>query len=179
LLAGRRCAGFTLLELMVVVVLIGIIFSFAVLSMGGDDMAGLMERETRRLVTVLDMAGSEAVLQGEELAVYFSDTSYEFLVLEEGDWQPTADSALLGEHILPAGISIRLEVDGDPPGLTATPGDAVDDDESNVKIPQVYVLSSGEMTPFSATLESAQSIRRYHLSATILGELTWELEELL
>ena len=39
----RRSAGFTLLELMVVLVLIGIIFSFAVLSLGGDDYAELME----------------------------------------------------------------------------------------------------------------------------------------
>ena len=42
--AARRSAGFTLLELMVVMVLIGIIFSFAVLSLGGDDYAEMMEQ---------------------------------------------------------------------------------------------------------------------------------------
>ena len=44
-----RAAGFTLLEMMVVMVLIGVIFSFAMLSMSGDDLSELMERETRRL----------------------------------------------------------------------------------------------------------------------------------
>lgn len=177
-LSGQRSAGFTLLEMMVVVVLVGIIFSFAMLSMGGDDVARLLERETRRLVTVLDMAGSEAVLRGEELAVYFSDTGYEFLVLQGNSWQATTDSSLLKAHTLPAGLSIRLEVDGDPPGLTTTPeddGDSAVDDMT----PQVYILSSGEMTPFSATLEAPQSERRYHLEASILGELSWEPEDLL
>ncbi|MGB5541107.1 MAG: prepilin-type N-terminal cleavage/methylation domain-containing protein, partial [Gammaproteobacteria bacterium] len=42
---ARRPAGFTLLELMVVMVLIAIIFSFAALSMRGDDIAEIMERE--------------------------------------------------------------------------------------------------------------------------------------
>lgn len=173
-----RSAGFTLLELMVVLVLIGIIFSFAVLSLGGDDMAELMERETRRLAAVLDMAGSEAVLRGEELAVYFSETGYEFLILQEDAWQVTEDNTLLKAHSLPAGIFIRLEVDGDPPVLTAVPEDA-DDSLEEEQTPQVYILSSGEMTPFSATLEADLSERRYHLSATILGELSWELEEVL
>ena len=42
-------AGFTLLELMVVLVLISIIFTFAMLSFGGDDVAELMEQEVRRM----------------------------------------------------------------------------------------------------------------------------------
>ena len=168
---ARQAAGFTLLELMVVMVLIGIIFSFAVLSLGGDDVAELMEQETRRLVTLLDMAGEEAVLSGEELAVYFTDTGYEFMVLRGERWQPTTDDALLKAHTLPAGMQFRLEIDGEPPVLGGS-----DDDEDSLT-PQIYILSSGEMTPFSATLESSDSYIRYHLSATILGKLEWESED--
>ncbi|MGB5337521.1 MAG: hypothetical protein WBO06_00345, partial [Gammaproteobacteria bacterium] len=86
--------------------------------------------------------------------------------------------SLLKAHTLPAGLSIRLEVDGDPPGLTATPEDAGDSAVDDMT-PQVYILSSGEMTPFSATLEAPQSERRYHLEASILGELSWEPEDFL
>ena len=53
-------AGFTLLELMVVLVLIGIILTFAVLSLRGDKLAEEMERESRRLATLVSLANDEA-----------------------------------------------------------------------------------------------------------------------
>lgn len=169
----RRSAGFTLLELMVVLVLVGIIFSFAMLSLGGDDLGEMMEQETRRLVTLLELASDEAVLRGEELAVYFSEAGYEFLVLQNTDWQSSGEDGLLKAYQLPAGIEIRLEVDGDPPGLTGQDEDTAEDSLT----PQVYILSSGEMTPFTATLQSHDSTTRYRLSASVLGRLDWEVEQ--
>jgi general secretion pathway protein H len=170
-LSLRRSSGFTLLELMVVLVLVGIIFSFAMLSLGGDDLAELMEQETRRLGTLLGLVSDEAVLRGEEMAVHFTDTGYEFLILNGNQWQAPEDDRLLQARSLPADIEIRLEVDGDPPGLTDS-----SEEEEETLTPQVYILSSGEMTPFSATLQSPQSNTRYHLTASLLGEVSWETE---
>ena len=167
----RRSSGFTLLELMVVLVLVGIIFSFAMLSLGGDDLAELMEQETRRLGTLLGLVSDEAVLRGEEMAVYFTDTGYEFLILNGNQWQAPEGDRLLQARSLPADIEIRLEVNGDSPGLT----DSSEEDEEALT-PQVYILSSGEMTPFSAVLQSSQSNTRYHLTASLLGEIAWETE---
>lgn len=172
--APGRSAGFTLLELMVVLVLIGIIFSFAMLSLGGDDLGEMMEQETRRLVTLLELASDEAVLRGEELAVHFSAEGYEFLILQDAAWQPSGDDGLLKAYQLPPGIEIRLEVDGDPPGLT---GQDDDEDEDEALTPQVFILSSGEMTPFTAILQSRDSTARYLLSASVLGRLDWEVEQ--
>jgi general secretion pathway protein H len=174
--AARACRGFTLLELMVVLVLVGIIFSFAVLSLGGDELAETMERETRRLAALIGMASDEAVIRGEELAIHFSDDSYAFLMLRNGDWQPDENDRLLKTYRLPAGIQIRLEVEGEPL-LLIEPDEEDEEDEEERLVPQVYILSSGEMTPFSATLVADQSYYRYHLSATLLGELEWEVED--
>jgi general secretion pathway protein H len=170
-LAAGRSSGFTLLELLVVLVLVGIIFSFAMLSLRGDDLAELVEQETRRLGTLLELVSDEAVLRGEEMAVHFSDTGYEFLILSGDRWQAQEDDRLLQSRSLPADIEIRLEVNGDSPGLAAA-----DKEDEETLTPQVYILSSGEMTPFSATLQSPQSNTRYHLSASLLGEVTWETE---
>jgi general secretion pathway protein H len=157
---------------MVVLVLVGIIFSFAMLSLGGDDLAEMMEQETRRLATLLGLVSDEAVLRGEEMAVHFTETGYEFLVLSGDQWQAPEDDRLLQARSLPADIEIRLEVNGDSPGLTGSG----DEDEGETLTPQVYILSSGEMTPFSATLQSPQSSTRYHLTASLLGDVSWETE---
>ena len=176
----RRSAGFTLLELMVVLVLMGIIFSFAVLSLRGTDISDLMEHETRRLATLLELASNEAILQGEELAINFEDDGYAFLVLQENGWQSPGDDALLKAYSLPAEIELRLEVEGEPPELdnfaAQEDGDSEADEEESLA-PQVFILSSGEMTPFSVTFRSFQSNYRYHLTASLLGDVSWEVEE--
>lgn len=178
-----RSAGFTLLELMVVLVLIGIIFSFAALSMGGDKLSELMEEETRRMAVLLELAADEAVLRGEELAVNFTDDGYEFLVLNEGDgWQSSGEDGLLKAYKLPADIELRLEVEGELPELnamTAVDQESDGEQDDDRLEPQVFILSSGEMTPFNATFLSSQSVYRYHLKATVLGKVTWEVEETL
>ena len=179
----RRSAGFTLLELMVVLVLMGIIFSFAVLSLRGTDISDLMEQETRRLAALLELASDEAILQGEELAINFEDDGYEFLVLQENSWRSPGDDGLLKAYSLPAEIELRLEVEGEPPELNnlaaLEDGGNEDDEEEENLTPQVFILSSGEMTPFSVTFRSFQSDYRYHLTVSLLGEVSWEVEETL
>ncbi|HAJ91960.1 MAG TPA: type II secretion system protein GspH [Gammaproteobacteria bacterium] len=186
LLSARpgRSAGFTLLELMVVLVLIGIIFSFAVLSLRGTDISDLMEQETRRLATLLELASDEAILQGEELAVNFEDDGYEFLVLQGNSWQSSIDDGLLKAYSMPAEVELRLEVEGEPPELNKfaaqEDGDSEEDEEEEEDLtPQVFILSSGEMTPFTVTFMSFQSDYRYHLTVSLLGKVSWEVEETL
>lgn len=177
-----RSAGFTLLELMVVLVLVGIIFSFAALSLRGTDISDLMEQETRRLATLLELAGDEAVLRGEELAVNFTEDGYEFLVLQDYSWQSPGDDGLLKAYTLPADIELRLEVEDDLPDMNTLTGQEDEDseeDEEERLTPQVFILSSGEMTPFAVTLMSLQSTYRYHLSVSLLGKVSWEFEETL
>jgi general secretion pathway protein H len=165
-------AGFTLLELMVVMVLIGIIFSFAVLSMRGDDVAEQMEREARRLQTLLVLASDEAIVRGEELGVRFGDDGYEFLVLALEGWQ-RPDDGLLKAYTLPADIELRLSLEGDEALDTGT------EEPGEDPPPQVVILSSGEMTPFTVSFRSPLSNQGYRLSATLLGEVTHEREDAL
>ena len=151
-----------------VLVLIGIIFTFAMLSLGGDDYAELMEQESHRMTTLLELASDEAVLRGEELAVLFSEDGYEFLVLNEERWQASEEDGLLKAYTLPADVELRLEIEGEPPILTAAAaeaGEEVDEEEDEEERlqPQVFILSSGEMTPFTVILRSPQSRVGYHL----------------
>ena len=128
----------------------------------------------RRLAALIGMAADEAVMRGEELAIHFTDDSYAFMVLKAGEWQPARDDHLLKTYKLPAGLKLRLEVEGEAP-LLVQPDDE-DEDDKERRVPQVYILSSGEMTPFTATLQAHDSTTRYRLSASVLGRLEWEAE---
>jgi general secretion pathway protein H len=171
-LRSRACQGFTLLEVMVVLVLIGIIFSFAMLSVSRSDLDEAMKRETRRLATLIGLANDEAVIRGQEFAIHFSETGYDFLVLQLEGWRKPQDDRLLKSYQLPKGMHVHIEVEGDPPGL-----DKQAKKTEETRTPQVYLLSSGEMTPFSAIFEAEGARVRYHLTASMLGNLDWQSEK--
>ena len=66
---------------------------------------------------------------------------------------------------MPDGVELRLELqDNPPPGLTA------EDSEQ----PQVFLLSSGEMTPFLLTVFADGTERKYTITASLLGRLELE-----
>ena len=160
-----RVCGFTLLELMVVLVIVGVILTFVGLSAAGDSRAEQMQRERGRLAALIGLASDEAVMRSEQLAIRFGETDYEFMRLEGNEWISIDDIPSLRPRILPKGIELRLELqDNPPPGLEAEEAEA----------PQVFLLSSGEMTPFILTFSAEETERRFQVSASLLGQLELE-----
>jgi len=151
---------------MVVVLIIGIMLSVATLSLRSDSHAELLKREATRLVALLDLASQEAVMRGEQLAVRFTDDGYAFMLLQNGRWLPLDDDRPLRPRQLPDDIQLRLELEDNPPP-------SLINEESD--LPQVFLLSSGEITPFVVTLYSPGTERRFHIKGSLLGRL--ELEQ--
>ena len=137
-----RSRGFTLLEVLVVVIIIGVVISFAVLSINSDD--NTLDEEARRLQALINLTGQEAVLQSKELALQFNEDGYEFLAFDGEKWQPIADDEILRPRVLPDYVAVGYE----PEGQKLTLGDKDDEDTP----PRIFFLSSGEMTPFRLTL---------------------------
>ncbi len=162
----QRSAGFTLLELMVVLVIIGIVMGGAMLSIGDDNRSKELDREARRLAALMDLASDEAVLRSSQLAVRFGDSEYEFYALQNNAWLPLTDDPQLRLRTLPKGVNLDLELEDSPPlGL---------DTDSDQQQPQVFILSSGEMTPFILTLSARETKQRYQVKGGLTGEVELE-----
>jgi len=162
--ARTRNRGFTLLEVLAVLVIIGITLTFAVLSIGDGGQSARIEREARRLAAVVDMASEEAVMQSRELGLRFSRDGYRFVRLDSDKWQPVGDDDALKAHDVADGIHMAFSVEG-----VSGSGDRSKD--AGPDRPQVLLLSSGERTPFDATFSMDDGGPHFRVSVPPLGEI--------
>jgi len=142
-----RFSGFTLLEILVVITIIGVLIGGAVLSLGllGRD-AGL-DGELQRLQRHLLFARDRAEIEQRPYGVLIEKNGYRFLVFVSRalQWQQTDDDAL-ARHAWPAGVTAELDVEGRR--IVIAPRN----DES---APQIGVDASGEFTSFELRLSRA------------------------
>lgn len=159
--------GFTYIELLVVVFLLGLLVSLALLSLQGETPAERLEREARRLYARMDLAREESVLQGRTLGLRIDGTGYRFLELRQDRWQALADDRLLPRHELPETTTIALDLDGIEVSLD-TDEDSRDDERPP---PQIYFLASGEIQPdFRLQLVSGDTDAEFVIAP---GEEEW------
>ncbi len=139
--------GFTLLEILVVLVIIGIITSMAVLNIG-DRKDEVLQREANRISALIKLAREEAILEGREYGLGFWREHYQFYELDEEaeTWSPLAGDSHLRPRELPETVGIMLELENQEILLGAKPPEK----------PQIFILSSGETTAFILQIEPTE-----------------------
>ena len=145
-IAWRRSRGFTLIEIMVVMVVLGLLVSLVGLSIGGGGERRELEETTRTLYLKMQAAEDRAVATNSEIGLEIEDHGYRFLVFEpeEQDWIAQQQGRALRGGSFPEWLQTELETDlGSDTGL----GD--DDAET---LPDVVFFSSGEATAFDLFL---------------------------
>lgn len=168
--------GFTLLELLVVLVIIGVMVAMVTLSTNVLGQDSQVEEETRRFWAVLRQAREEAELQSIDLAVFVGSTEYEFLRFDtrRNEWRQVADDTLYAPRTLPAGLRFRIWLEGRE--LVLKPGlpDRSKKDENQKWPPQLTVLSSGDVVPFELQLERDNSPALWRMTSQADGDLRVE-----
>lgn len=154
----HRVTGFTLIEILIVIVIIGSLASLAVLNLGGADRTRQLETEARRLHAVLRMAAEEAVFQAEEYGLLVQSDGYQFVRLDPGTGRWLASAGREFEpHVIAAGFEMRLQVEGEVPALAP---------QKQIDEPAVLLLSSGEVTPFLIEMRFTEEEGRSFLIAS-------------
>jgi general secretion pathway protein H len=119
-----RSEGFTLVELMVVLVIIGLAAAAVVIAIPGQQarLTDDADAFAARLVAARDLS----IIGGHDIAVAINERGYAFANRDGADWQP-ASSKALQDRQWGDGTAVQIRIDGgdrivfDTTGL-ATPG---------------------------------------------------------
>jgi general secretion pathway protein H len=138
-------SGFTLIEIMVVVVIVAVISS-AVVPMMTKNADDVLTEQAERFVALVNLAQNEAILQSRQLGLQVDAQGYSFLKQDdEGKyWTPFSEGPFR-KRKFSSGIKTALYVEDVDMSFGQ---DGVDSEGKKKVIPQIFLLSSGEMTPF-------------------------------
>ena len=159
--ASRRSeAGFTLLEIMLVMALLAVVVAVVLVNYSGDSRDDKLKQEAYRFQQLFHYAAETALMRQQEWGVLVKPDGYKFLVYlpDEDLWQPVETPASLAWHQLPEQQQLQLELEGLPwqqdslLGALSAQRERLEhlqtDDEEEAVLPHIFILSSGEITPF-------------------------------
>ncbi|HQV23891.1 MAG: type II secretion system minor pseudopilin GspH [Moraxellaceae bacterium] len=134
--------GFTLIEVLLVVLLIGVVSGIVLLAASPNDASRVVANEAERLADALSLASEEAVNNNQQIGLLFDEKSYYFLTLDEDEqkWLVSNEVAFAQHELAPV-VSLHLAKD-DTQKVMALDKDPKDTQQALT--PQVLFLSSGE-----------------------------------
>lgn len=164
-----RHNGFTLVEVMLVMLLIGLLATTVVMNFSGESREERLEKEAERFQQVFQFVAETAMLKQQEWGLYILPDRYGFLYYnnEDAKWALAEEPAGVTPHKLPADITLELELEGLPgedTNLLSKLDWQLDDEEQSDEdskipaLPQVFILSSGEISPFQLLLRESSDL---------------------
>jgi len=137
---GTAQGGFTLIEILVVLIIVGLLAALAVFSLGDSSRQRELENEVRELYLLMQTASEQAVVNNREMGVQFQEDGYQFVAYEDDNSRWSAS----GEHLfrirtLPEWLTVTPFIENDAPRLASA---------QDKLLPDIVFFSSGETTPF-------------------------------
>ncbi len=174
-----KTKGFTLLEVLVVIALIGLIVSVVQFNFSGKRPEDTLQKASYQFAALFESAANYGLLNNIELGLYINDSSYRFLGYDGVKWSELPQQDWLAVQELPEGVTFTLTLDDLPieePLLFDSSVfkaqneeylsfDAIEEAKKAKKekllLPQVYILSGGDITPFSLTFHFTEEASLY------------------
>jgi general secretion pathway protein H len=162
----RPTAGFTLIEMLVVVFIMGIVAAGVLLSFNLTGSDHELQTESERLASLMNYAREQAEIQTRELGLACSAKGYEFYAFDPRTalWGSITEDDALRARTLPAGLGLKLKVEGHdiifkPPN------------QEDPKKPDVMIFSNGDLSAFEITVEREGAPRSVKLAVDDKGHI--------
>ena len=189
----RQQSGFTLIEVMAVMLVIGVTVGVVSLSVGGGSRSYEVKASVRQVYNVINLAIEEAVFYNRQLGLRFDiDTSedesqytYQWMSydFENKHWL-VAEQEELQKKKLPIGIDLNVEVDKQQVIIGSYEKEDIIFEvkkSKNEKVeihPDIYFFSSGEMQNFSITIIDRESPDiQFVIEGNMIGQLTYKISD--
>lgn len=158
--ARARHSGFTLIEILVVLVVVGLLAALAVMSMGGSSRDREMENEVRELYLLMQTVSEQAVLNNTELGLIFEEGGYRFVAYDDrtDEWKQPAEP-MFRRRSLPEWITVTKYIEDGTPTLSTG-------EEEDSAFPDIAFFSSGETTVFELEFLVGRDDSRMHTIAS-------------
>jgi general secretion pathway protein H len=145
--------GFTLIELMIVVFVIGLITAAAVITFGGDRRDTELDRESARLDALFDYVREQAELQTRDYGLRINEHAYSFVVFDvlRNEWRVAGEDDALREREFPEGLRPSVIIEGRPIVLDAKR----DEKKKGVEDfkPEILIFANGDLSSFEISLQ--------------------------
>jgi len=174
---SRFAAGFTLVEILVVVVIVGTVVSIAMLSFGVLGTDRELQTEARRFASLVEMARDEAAMQSREFGIEIMTGAYRFVEYDglAGRWADVPGDDTLRLRSLPEDEEFELYIEDKRIRLDEEPAQFEDPDErrgmtsNKPYAPHLLIFSSGDATPFELRILRAFDDQRVVLRGDAFG----------
>ena len=156
----KRQTGFTLIEIMLVVVIIAMGATMIVMTLP-NNKNDVIEKAALQFYQKLQLLNEDAVLGGKDYGIRIDDkkSKYTFLTLNWEGWAEMTDHRYFHQQELDQKVHLKLDIGSsvweqktdsffDSDTLFEDDKFADIGNDKQVSPPQIWVSSSGEMTPF-------------------------------
>ncbi|WP_182349834.1 type II secretion system minor pseudopilin GspH [Legionella resiliens] len=149
--------GFTLIEILIVLVIIGITVGFALVAFGDFGESRRILFSAEQLVNTLRLAQQQAILGTSTLGLRIDNNGYQvFQLYNNAQWKPISDKGVFKMTYFPQDTRIILKTSSSTP----------------VGVPPIIISASGDMTPFTLNFGSKQD----NNLALLIGKRNGELQ---